>query len=75
MKKIAVCAQTLSNCACFWPKSEMYEGFFLFLLFVLTAFFSIPFSAFYNFRTCESSVLYISQNLFIKRPSVSLATS
>lgn len=49
MKKIAVCAQTLSNCACFWPKSEMYEGFFLFLLFVITAFFCIPFSAFYNF--------------------------
>lgn len=33
----------------FGPKSEMYEGFFLFLLFVITAFFCIPFSAFYNF--------------------------
>lgn len=49
MKKIAVCAQTLSNCASFWPKSEKHEGFFLFLLFVLMAFFCIPFSAFYNF--------------------------
>lgn len=49
MKKIAVCAQTLSNCASFGPKSEMYEGFVLFFLFVLTTFFCIPFSAFYNF--------------------------
>jgi len=33
----------------FGPKSEKHEGFFLFLLFVLMAFFCIPFSAFYNF--------------------------
>lgn len=31
MKKIAVCAQTLSNCACFWPqKARCMKGSFCF---------------------------------------------
>ena len=57
----------------FGPKSEKHEAFFLlfvcshgFLLYSLLCLFSVA---------CESSILYISQNLFIKRPSVSLATS
>ena len=57
----------------FSPKSEKHEAFFLlfvcsngFLLYSLLCLFSVA---------CESSILYISQNLFIKRPSVSLATS
>lgn len=49
MKKIAVCAQTLSNCASFWPKKRDVCRVRPVFLFVLTAFFSIPFSAFYNF--------------------------
>lgn len=57
----------------FSPKSEKHEAFFLlfvcphgFLLYSLLRLLSVAF---------ESSILYISQNLFIKRPSVSLATS
>ena len=56
----------------FSPKSEKHEAFFLlfvcphgFLQYFLLCLFSVAF---------ESSILYISQNLFIKRPSVSLAT-
>ena len=57
----------------FSPKSEKHEAFFLlfvcphgFLLYSLLCLLSVA---------CESLILYISQNLFIKRPSVSLATS
>ena len=48
-KDSRLCTNPIKLCMFLAPKSEMYEGFFLFLLFVLTAFFSIPFSAFYNF--------------------------
>ena len=57
----------------FSPKSEKHEAFFLlfvcphgFLQYSLLCLLSVA---------CESLILYISQNLFIKRPSVSLATS
>ena len=72
----------------FRPKSEKHEAFFLlfvcshgFLLYSLLCLFFCGLRKlnsllnFLKWGSYRSSILYISQNLFIKRPSVSLATS